>query len=311
MNNFINALYLFFIMLQGGLSKLLQFYNKRYKQLFIIPLILLIFSLIVLGSHYAKTGEFIAKGVSLQGGTTLSLADSLNVAELQTHLNEKFPAADITVRSLSRAAAQVGTTIEASDIDSKELLDAVEEFAGELNKDDYTIDTTGPSLGKAFFRQAIFAVIIAFVLMSLVVYFYFRAAVPSFYAIFSVMADALFAVAMFNLFNLKLTTAGVAAFLMLIGYSIDTDILLTTRVLKRKEGSIEERIASAIPTGLTMTIASLAAVIVAFYATESELLKQIMFVLGWGLVADIVYTWLFNASLLRMYVEKKEKQNGN
>jgi preprotein translocase subunit SecF len=118
----------------------------------------------------------------------------------------------------------------------------------------------------------------------------------------------LFAMAMFNLFNLRLTTAGIAAFLMLIGYSIDTDILLTTRVLKRKEGTISERIASAVPTGMTMTFASLAAVLVAFYATESELMKQIMFILGWGLVADLVFTWLFNAALLRMYAEKREAQ---
>ena len=293
-------------MLKGGLSKLFSFYNKRYKQLFIIPLILFIFSLIVLGTHYAQTGSIVSVGVSLKGGTTISLAQAIDINEIESHLNEKFPNADINVRSLSRAAVQVGTTIEA-DVDPKELLQAIEGFTGELSNDQYTVDTTGSSLGKAFFKQAIIAVIIAFVLMALVVYIYFRAAVPSFYAIFSVFADALFAMAMFNLFDLRLTTAGVAAFLMLIGYSIDTDILLTTRVLKNKIGTIEERIASAIPTGLTMTITGLVAVIVAFYATESELLKQIMFVLGWGLVADIIYTWLFNASLLRMYVEKKEK----
>ena len=131
----------------------------------------------------------------------------------------------------------------------------------------------------------------------------------SFYAVFSVVADLLFAMTVFVLFGLKLTTGSIAAFLMLIGYSIDTDILLTTRVLKRKEGTVSERMASTIMTGLTMTLTAVVAVTIGYFFTESELLKQITFILAWGLPADIIYTWLFNAALLRMYVEKKEKQN--
>ena len=295
-------------------SKVTHIYDTKHKQLLLIPIIILILSLAVIGNHYLQTGEFVSKGVSLKGGTTISINKQFDVNELSSFLIQKFPHADVGVRVLSKAGVDSGITIEASDVDSQELIKGIEEKLGVLNKDDFTIDTTGPSLGKSFLKQAIYSVLIAFILMSIVVYVYFRAALPSFYAVFSVFADAMFALAMFNLFELKLTTAGVAAFLMLIGYSIDTDILLTTRVLKRKEGTVSERMASALPTGLTMTIAAIAAVIIAYYSTGSELLKQIMFILGWGLVADMIFTWLFNAPLLRMYVERKEKgkeQNAN
>ena len=40
-----------------------------------------------------------------------------------------------------------------------------------------------------------------------------------------------------------------------------------------------------------------------------ELLKQIMFILIGGLIADIVYTWFMNASWLRTY--RVKKQHGN
>ncbi len=293
-------------MFKGVLSKIAYFYDKKYKQLLILPILLLFFSIFIIGSHFLQTGELVAKGVSLKGGITVSIAQSFDAKEMSSFLAAKFPHADVAVRSLSKAGANVGIVVEASDASSEELVQAIEGKLGALKKDQYTVDSTGPSLGAAFFKQAIISVIIAFVLISGVVYLYFRAALPSFYAVFSVFADMLFALAMFNLFDLRLTTAGVAAFLMLIGYSIDTDILLTTRVLKRKEGSVAERMASAVPTGMTMTVAALAAVLVAFYATDSELLKQIMFILGWGLVADIIYTWFFNAPLLRMYVEKQE-----
>ncbi len=297
-------------MLKGVLNSFNHLYEKKYRQLLIIPALFFVFSILVLGSHYLKTGEFVSKGVSLKGGTTVTIAQNANVNDLQLFLEQKFPHADIGVRSLSKAGQESGVIVEASDVTPEELMTAIQEKMGALEKSSYTVDTTGPSLGKSFFKQAIYSVITAFILISLVVYVYFRAALPSFYAVFSVFADILFSMAMFDFFNLRLTTAGVAAFLMLIGYSIDTDILLTTRVLKRSEGTVAERMAGALPTGLTMTFAALAAVLVAYYSTPSELLKQIMFILGWGLVADIIYTWFFNAALLRMYMDRKHKKHG-
>jgi preprotein translocase subunit SecF len=299
-----------FSVMKGVISAANSAYDKHYRKLLIIPVLFFIFSIIVIGNHYLKTGEFVSKGVSLKGGTTVSIDLFFDTNELSNYLIQKFPDADIGVRTLSKAGADSGVIVEASDIESGDLLAAIQEKTGSLSQDQYTIDTTGPSLGEAFFKQAIISVLFAFLLISLVVYIYFRAPLPGFYAVFSVFADALFALAMFIVFNYRLTTAGIAAFLMLIGYSIDTDILLTTRVLKRKEGTVSERMASALPTGLTMTFAALVAVLVGYYSTSSELLKQIMFILGWGLVADIVFTWLFNAPLLRMYVEKKEKLHG-
>ena len=296
-------------MFKGVLSSISHLYEHRYKQLLIIPILLLLFSLFVLGNHYLKTGEFISTGVSLKGGTTISIAQSFDVKELESFLTEKYPNSDLGVRSLSRAGTDVGIIVEASDVVAGDLLKSIEEKTGTLDKSLYTIDTTGSSLGKSFFKQAMISLLLAFLAISLVVYLYFRSFLPSFYAVFCVAADMLFAMAIFVLFGLKLTTGSIAAFLMLIGYSIDTDILLTTRVLKRKEGTVSERMASTIMTGLTMTITAVVAVTVGYFFTESEMLKQITFILAWGLPADIIYTWLFNAGLLRMYVEWKEKQN--
>ena len=110
--------------------------------------------------------------------------------------------------------------------------------------------------------------------------------------------------------NFKLSTAGVAALLMLLGYSVDTDILLTTRVLKR-HGNLSEKIFGAMGTGSIMTFTALAATGVAYLATPSEVLKQIMLILFLGLVADLWNTWLLNAGLLKMYVERKNRIREN
>jgi preprotein translocase subunit SecF len=108
--------------------------------------------------------------------------------------------------------------------------------------------------------------------------------------------------------GVKISTAGIAAFLMLIGYSVDTDILLTIRVLKRKEGTVNERIISSIKTGMTMTITAIASTLVVLIFSRSEVLTQIMLILFIGLMADLVNTWIQNVAILKWYLERKHEK---
>ena len=144
--------------------------------------------------------------------------------------------------------------------------------------------------------------------MGLVVLIYFRTFIPSIAVIIAAFSDMIFALAAINLLNIRVGTAGIAAFLMLIGYSVDTDILLTVRVLKRKEGSVMDRIISSIKTGMTETLTALVAITVAMIVTQSEVIRQIMIILLMGLIADIFNTWIQNVGLLRIYVERKAKK---
>jgi preprotein translocase subunit SecF len=118
--------------------------------------------------------------------------------------------------------------------------------------------------------------------------------------------DIVIPVAITLLFNIKISAAGISALLMLIGYSIDTDILLTTRVLKRKEGRIWERMISSAKTGLTMTLTAIVALSSGYFITSSLVIKEMFFIIIFGLIADIPSTWLMNAGILKWYVGKKE-----
>ena len=136
---------------------------------------------------------------------------------------------------------------------------------------------------------------------------YIKYSAPSIAVILAAVSDIIVTLAVVYLMGMKISTAGIATFLMLIGYSVDTDILLTTRVLKRKEGEVLDRILGAMKTGLTMTMTTIAAVIVAFIFSESDVIKQIMTILLIGLIIDIINTWIQNAGLIRFYLEKKSK----
>ncbi len=287
-----------------------SFYNKYYKQLLIIPFGLLIIALIIIGVQTAQTGDFINKGISLKGGTTITILDAdINHREIRETLQADFPLQEINTRRLEDAGRQAGIIIEASILpEDQELttrfMDRVKEITGKEDRE-LSVETIGASLGDAFFRQTMTAVLIAFVFMGIVVFLYFKSFVPSAAVILAAFSNIVVTIAILNVAGITIGTAGIAALLMLIGYSVDTDILLSTRVLKRKEGTVYERVIDAMKTGLTMTGTTLVAVFIAFLVAESQVLMEIMLIIMIGLIIDLINTWIQNAGILRYYLERK------
>ncbi len=294
-------------------SAIKNFYESQYKKLLIIPFALLFIAFIMIGLQAAKTGDFINRDVSLKGGVTITitLEQAADTLKLESALSSQFPANDIAVKSISRFGSQTGIIAEAdmAEGEASKLVDSIEkELNINLKNTDYSVEIVGSSLGASFFKEIITALAIAFVFMSIVVFLYFRTFVPSAAVILSAFSDIVVTLAIVNAMGLKISAAGIAAFLMLIGYSVDTDILLTTRLLKRKEGTEMERIYGAIDTGFTMTFTTLVAVIVGLIFTQSDVIRQIMIILLIGLLVDVINTWIQNVGILRLYLERKARK---
>jgi len=293
-------------------KKFMKFYNKNYKLLLLIPLILLIFSLSYIGYFYSKNNDFINRDVSLTGGTTITIDtenQEINTEDLKEALSKEI--SDFTVRELSdfRSGKQKAVVIE-TPLDSSDLSylkKILNNFLGyELTSENSSIESTGSTLGTAFYKQLQIAILISFILMALVVFIIFRTIAPSAAVVLSAFADIVMTLAMVNLLGIRVSSAGIIAFLMLIGYSVDTDIMLTTRLLKRHEKT-NTKLKDAFKTGITMTFTSIIAISVALIITQSfsEVLKQIFTILLIGLGFDIFNTWITNASILKWYLEKK------
>ncbi|MBR9677265.1 protein translocase subunit SecF [Candidatus Woesearchaeota archaeon] len=290
------------------LSKLDSFYNQNYKILLLIPAIMLFGALILIFFQVANTGDFINKGVSLKGGTTIEVIGGLEVdaLALKSLLITQFENSDIDVRLIREAGNYKGFIIDlASELDSDKVISflQVRQF---LTTQEYSVQQIGSALGENFFRETFRVLIFTFIFMGLVVFFYFRTFIPSLAVILAAASDMIVTVAIINLMGIKLSTAGIAAFLMLIGYSVDTDILLSTRMLKRKTGSAYDGLKSALGTGLLMSITTISAVSAGLYFSQSDVLKQIMLILLVGLLVDIINTWIQNAGILRWYMEAKK-----
>ena len=284
-----------------------HWYDKSYKFLLILPLLMILGSLIYMVSFTVQTGDIIRKDVSLTGGTTLTVySENASLDDFEKGLKEKF--SDVSVRRLTDfgTGRQLALTVE-SKTKPDDLKKAAEEVLGyALDDNNSSLEFTGEALSKSFYKELLLAMGLAFLFMSITIFLIFRIPLPSLYVISCALADIIIPMTVVNIMGMSLSTAGVAAFLMLIGYSVDSDIVLTTRVLRRKEEALNSRIYSAFRTANTMTLTSLAAVTAGYIITISLVLKQIFFILIIGLITDLIITWLMNASLLKWYCASRK-----
>ena len=250
-------------------SKSKNWHDRHYKHLLLIPVGLLLFSLIYMGMFYSANNSFIYKDISLTGGTSVTIYDKIDTIKLKQDLSEKLE--EINIREIydfiTKEKKAVIIETKSNGENTRQIL---EEYLGyELNEENSSFEFTGSALSKSFFRQLLIAVLFAFIFMALVVFILFRTFVPSIAVILSAFADILMTLVFVDMLGMKVSSAGIVAFLMLIGYSVDTDILLTTRILKRHEGTLNQKIVGAFKTGITMTLTSLLAVTFALIVIKS------------------------------------------
>jgi preprotein translocase subunit SecF len=173
--------------------------------------------------------------------------------------------------------------------------------------DSISVQTVSPALSTHFIEVATNVVIIAVVLSFILVFFFFRSIIPSIAVLTGALSDILIALGAMGLLGIPLSLASFAALLMLIGFSLDTDILLTTRMLKRK-GDPRENAYDAMKTGLTMSIMAIIAFSALFLlasVTHIPIYYEISAVALAGLVGDTFATWGINGVIILHYVEKR------
>ncbi len=290
-------------------TKLAGFHDKYYKFLLLIPAIILLFSIAYMVVFYNNTGDFINKDISLTGGTSVTIHEKRNIEDVEKDLSGKLESLSIREISDLITREQKAIIIETTS-DAETTREVLEDYIGyTLTEENSSFEFTGSSLSKSFFRQLLIAILLAFVFMALVVFIIFRTFVPSAAIILAAFADIFMTLTLFNILGLEMSSAGIIAFLMLIGYSVDTDILLTNRVLKRHEDPLNRRIFSAFKTGITMTLTSLMAIIFALLIVMSfsAVLTKIFTILVIGLSFDILNTWITNVSLIKWYVKSKHE----
>lgn len=273
---------------------------SRYsnRQLIAIPLGVLAIALLVIAGWYVVTGAPVTPGIDFTGGTELRIS----TGDSPEQIRQSFSQLPFELDTVAKSGGSYIVTFQATESSQVRQITATAEKAG------YTVQSAQSrtaAFGAGAQQQALIGLLIAFVGMSVLVFILFRTFVPSLAVVASAFSDIMIPVALMNLFGIKLSLGTVAALLMLIGYSVDSDILLNNSILRRR-GDFYESTYRARRTGVTMTLTSICAMTVMAivsspFLLDIPLLPEIGIVLVFGLSADLMNTYLLNVSLLRYY----------
>ena len=271
------------------------------RQLVVVPLAVLALAVVVIGGWYAVTGAPATLGLEFTGGVELRIADD-GQGDVEERIQTAFDREPNSIRAIPADDVYV-VTFRAGADDPDGLAGDLQDQADAAELSTEAVDQVSASFASDTARTAVFGLGLAFLGMSVLVFALFRTIVPSVAVVASAFSDLVIPVAAMNLIGIEMTLGIVAALLMIIGYSVDSDILLNNSVLRRT-GGFYESVSRAMRTGVTMTITSMAAMIVmAVVATVFgiDLLRDIGIILAIGLCADLMNTYLLNVALLRWY----------
>ena len=261
------------------------------RQLAAVPLAVLALALLVLAGWTLWTGAPVTPGIEFTGGTEIQIATDASKGEISQTLSY-----DESIQPVAGSNEYIVTTQETDS-------DAIRSEAESAGYEIISIQSRSASFGADAQRLALQGIAVAFVGMSLLIFVLFRSFVPSLAIVASAFSDIVIPLALMNVFGIKLSLGSVAALLMLIGYSVDSDILLNNHILRRR-GDFYESTYRAMETGVTMTVTSISAMVVMYIVSSLfaiPLLPDLAIVLVFGLVTDLMNTYMMNLSLLRWY----------
>lgn len=276
------------------------------RQMIAISLLLAAFLAgVILIRHIPLSQDF-------EEGTLISVQglDNAPDASAVEQTIEGILATDVSAKvTEDRTTGRFGLEIEVGrDIDEDEENQIREFLSAEFAGAEPDIHPKGSVLTSIFKEQAWKAVVGAFIAMTAVLFIVFRHSVVVGIMILCVALDALGAFGGMAIFQIPLSFGSIAGILMVIGYSVDTDILLSNHMLKRFGGDARSRAADAMKTGLMTSGTTITVLVAINLLTTAPLLYELSAALIFGVLADMVNTWFLNVGVLSWHIERRQRR---
>ena len=184
-----------------------------------------------------------------------------------------------------------------------------------LLEDEFTlrrVESVGPKIGKELQSDAIFAIILA--LSMILIYIGFR--FDFYFAIGSVIAlmhDVLITLGIFSLLSYEINLSIIAAFLTIVGYSLNDTIVVFDRIRENIPKNLKKNLQEVVNISLNETlsrtvITSLTTLMVVFilFLWGGEVIRLFAFALIIGVLVG-TYSSMFVASPVMLFFEERSK----
>ena len=293
--------------------------NSRFTILLSGALILAgIFSLII------NNGPKLS--IDFKGGTLIAVqyTKPININDLRSQLknvNINGQSFDFSTSEIKHFGDNSNVSVRIANLEnepekfSQNFIDILKDIYPDAlpeDKDDFilSIDKVGPKIGSELSGKAIMAIIYAITLILIYISFRFEFT----YAIGAIAAiahDVIITLGVFSILGYEISLSIIAAFLTIVGYSLNDTIVIFDRIrenmkaIKRESvvsivnKSINESLSRTIVTSLTTLF-----VVLTLYFFGGEVIHYFSFALIVGVLIG-TYSSIFVASLIVVYMQPK------
>ena len=266
-----------------------------------------------IGSLIVNKGPNLS--IDFVGGTVIQISSANNIDVnkvrdlLSSTILDKSEVTEITGMS-SNQQFRIKTNLKIED--TTEISSLIMQSLRDYNPEIRAIESVGPKVGKELQYQAIYAIGLALIMLMIYIGFRF----DQFYAMGSVVAilhDVLITLSIFSLLNLEINLSIIAAFLTIVGYSLNDTIVIFDRFRENTQKDLKLSLIDLANLSLNQTLSrtiitsftTLMVVTILFFI-GGEAIKYFAFALIIGVLVG-TYSSIFIASPFMLFFKSRIK----
>ena len=284
-------------------------FNKFYKQLNIVSLILITVSLILLlfkGLNY---------GVDFKGGTLIEIRVDPSSSKISS-IRDSFKQmnlGDVSVKNFGGESDYIVKFEKQNSNDPKFIDNIKKKLSSSIGNVDFRrVENVGPKVSAELLKSGIIAIALSLAAMLLYIWIRFEWQF-SLGAILALFHDVIITLGIFSLFSLEINLSIVAAVLTIVGYSMNDTVVIFDRVrenLKKYADikifeltniSINETLSRTIITSITTLLALLS-----IYLFGGEILKGFSLAMILGVIFG-TYSSIYIANPILVMLKVSQK----
>jgi preprotein translocase subunit SecF len=286
--------------------KILSFIENNYKKFLLLSISLFAIFIGIILFNYFKYGYIINKSITISGGYVTLINNNYNLTntEIQNILNQ-MNITDYVLYSTPNIIY-----IESRDqINGTLLINLLNQYYNiSIQPSDISIQQYSSLVGDLIFNQFLFFVTLAMILAAFVIFIAFRVSNTTLNIISTILFDVIGLLAILSITKYPIGANGFIAMLMILGFAIDNNVVLSTNMIKEKDKPFIERVKMSFRVGMLMEIIALYTLLLLYFIVPDPSVKEFAFVLSTATILDLIYYLIGNIPLYKYFEVKKEQK---
>jgi len=287
--------------------KILSFIENNYKKFLMISILIFAIFVGIILFNYFKYEYIINKSITISGGYVTLINNNYHITnpEIQNTLNQM----NITDYVLYNTPNII--YIESGEQINETLLINLfnQDYNIKLLPTDISIQQYSSLVGNLIFNQFLFFVILAMILAAFIIFISFRASKITLNIISTILFDVVGLLSILSITKYPIGANGFIGMLMILGFAIDNNVVLSTNIVKEKEKPFIERVRMSFRVGMLMEVIALYTLLLLYFIVPEPSVDEFAFVLSIAIILDLLYYLIGNIPLYKYFEAKKEQES--